>query len=539
MKFLKFLMRFYYQRKVQDKLNITVYILVGLLLVLAGAGIASVFYAIHKRSEVKKASSEAIIIIERAKQEAERIITEAEIKMREKLLNEEQNLERQWKVKRKELQKLEADLESKDDRLEKLSLKLKEDALSLEAREKKFKEDNDKLQKLLKEAEDFARIHRSKLEEIASMSSNEAKVELMKLMENEAKKESARIIKKIEESARDRANNFAKFILMQSLEKVLPHLSMDSFVITFKLPNEEMKGRVIGREGRNIRAFETITGVDIIVDDTPETILLASHNPLRREIAKVTLENLVEDGRIHPARIEEFYIKAIESVEEHLLEVGKEALYQLGIHKMDDKLILSVGRLKLRTGYKGNLLEHSMETAKIATYIGQVLSANVEVLKRAAILHEIGHVEDQIGETNPILYSAQLARQFGESHSVVNVITSLAKQMDSTILEARILDVAEHLAITVPGISSDDLSKYIDRLDNIEKMVLQMRGVDRVYTMKAGREIYVYVKPKEVDDEYTLWLSKEIAQKLEQEVRFSGQIKVQVVRETRHIDYAT
>jgi ribonuclease Y len=539
MKFLKFLMRFYYQRKVQDKLNITIYILVGLLLVLAGAGIASVFYAIHKRSEVKKASSEAIIIIERAKQEAERIITEAEIKMREKLLNEEQNLERQWKVKRKELQKLEADLESKDDRLEKLSLKLKEDALSLEAREKKFKEDNDKLQKLLKEAEDFARIHRSKLEEIASMSSNEAKIELMKLMENEAKKESARIIKKIEESARDRANNFAKFILMQSLEKVLPHLSTDSFVITFKLPNEEMKGRVIGREGRNIRAFETITGVDIIVDDTPETILLASHNPLRREIAKVTLENLVEDGRIHPARIEEFYIKAIESVEEHLLEVGKEALYQLGIHKMDDKLILSVGRLKLRTGYKGNLLEHSMETAKIATYIGQVLSANVEVLKRAAILHEIGHVEDQIGETNPILYSAQLARQFGESHSVVNVITSLAKQMDSTILEARILDVAEHLAITVPGISSDDLSKYIDRLDNIEKMVLQMRGVDRVYTMKAGREIYVYVKPKEVDDEYTLWLSKEIAQKLEQEVRFSGQIKVQVVRETRHIDYAT
>jgi ribonuclease Y len=532
-------MRFYYQRKVQDKLNITIYILVGLLLVLAGAGIASVFYAIHKRSEVKKASSEAIIIIERAKQEAERIITEAEIKMREKLLNEEQNLERQWKVKRKELQKLEADLESKDDRLEKLSLKLKEDALSLEAREKKFKEDNDKLQKLLKEAEDFARIHRSKLEEIASMSSNEAKIELMKLMENEAKKESARIIKKIEESARDRANNFAKFILMQSLEKVLPHLSTDSFVITFKLPNEEMKGRVIGREGRNIRAFETITGVDIIVDDTPETILLASHNPLRREIAKVTLENLVEDGRIHPARIEEFYIKAIESVEEHLLEVGKEALYQLGIHKMDDKLILSVGRLKLRTGYKGNLLEHSMETAKIATYIGQVLSANVEVLKRAAILHEIGHVEDQIGETNPILYSAQLARQFGESHSVVNVITSLAKQMDSTILEARILDVAEHLAITVPGISSDDLSKYIDRLDNIEKMVLQMRGVDRVYTMKAGREIYVYVKPKEVDDEYTLWLSKEIAQKLEQEVRFSGQIKVQVVRETRHIDYAT
>jgi ribonuclease Y len=539
MKFLKFLMRFYYQRKVQDKLNITIYILVGLLLVLAGAGIASVFYAIHKRSEVKKASSEAIIIIERAKQEAERIITEAEIKMREKLLNEEQNLERQWKVKRKELQKLEADLESKDDRLEKLSLKLKEDALSLEAREKKFKEDNDKLQKLLKEAEDFARIHRSKLEEIASMSSNEAKIELMKLMENEAKKESARIIKKIEESARDRANNFAKFILMQSLEKVLPHLSTDSFVITFKLPNEEMKGRVIGREGRNIRAFETITGVDIIVDDTPETILLASHNPLRREIAKVTLENLVEDGRIHPARIEEFYIKAIESVEEHLLEVGKEALYQLGIHKMDDKLILSVGRLKLRTGYKGNLLEHSMETAKIATYIGQVLGANVEVLKRAAILHEIGHVEDQIGETNPILYSAQLARQFGESHSVVNVITSLAKQMDSTILEARILDVAEHLAITVPGISSDDLSKYIDRLDNIEKMVLQMRGVDRVYTMKAGREIYVYVKPKEVDDEYTLWLSKEIAQKLEQEVRFSGQIKVQVVRETRHIDYAT
>jgi len=517
----------------------TLYIIIGVLLLLLGSGITAVIFTILRRSEIKRASSEAIIIVERAKQEAQRIITESELKVKEKLLLEEQNLERQWKAKRKELSKLESELESKEERLERLSQKLREDQTQFELRERKFREDEEKLKKLLKESEDFSRIQRAKLEEIASMTSSEAKIELMKQLEAEARKEASRIIKKIEESARERAKNFAKFILMQSLEKVVPHLPLESFVVTFKLPSEEMKGRVIGREGRNIRAFEKITGVDIIVDDTPETILLACHNPLRREIAKVTLENLVEDGRIHPARIEEFYLKAIETVETHILTIGKEALYQLGIHNMHDKLMMSIGRLKLRTGYKGNLLEHSMETAKIATYIAQMLSANIETVKRAAILHEIGHVEEHTGDTSPIILAAQLAKQYGEPPSVVNVITHLAKQTDSAILEARILDVAEHLAITVPGISTESLDKYIDRLDNIEKMVHSMRGVERAYAMKAGRELLIYVKPKEVDDEYTLWLSKEIAEKLEQDIRFSGQIKVQVVRETRHIDYAT
>lgn len=517
----------------------TFYILIGIFLLLLGSGITAIIFIILRRSEFKRASSEAIIIVERAKQEAQRIITESELKIKEKLLLEEQNLERQWKAKRKELSKLESELESKEVRLERVMQKFREDQAQFEIREKKLSENEEKLKVLLKESEDFSRIQRAKLEEIASMTSSEAKFELMKQLEAEARKEASRIIKKIEESARERAKNFAKFILMQAIEKIIPHLPLDSFVVTFKLPSEEMKGRVIGREGRNIRAFEKITGVDIIVDDTPETILLACHNPLRREIAKVTLENLVEDGRIHPARIEEFYLKAIETVEEHIFTIGKEALYQLGIHKMHDKLIMSIGRLKLRTGYKGNLLEHSMETAKIATYIAQMLSANIETVKRAAILHEIGHVEEHTGDVAPIVLAAQLAKQYGESPSVVNVITHLAKQTDSAILEARILDVAEQLAITVPGISTESLDKYIDRLDNIEKMVHSMRGVERAYAMKAGREFLVYVKPKEVDDEYTLWLSKEIAEKLEQEIRFSGQIKVQVVRETRHIDYAT
>lgn len=519
--------------------NVTLYIIIGVILLLLGSAITSLIFFLLRRSEIKKASSEATIIIERAKQEAQQIITESELKIKEKLLIEEQNLEKQWKAKRRELSKLESELESKDEKNERFLQKLKEDQHQLELKEKKIKADEDKLKILLQNAEDFARIQKARLEEIASMTSSEAKMELMKQLEAEAKKEASRIIKKIEESARERAKNFARFILMQSLEKVVPHLPLESFVTTFKLPSEEMKGRVIGREGRNIRAFEKITGVDIIVDDTPETILLACHNPLRREIAKVTLENLVEDGRIHPARIEEFYLKAIETVEEYILTIGKEALYQLGIHNMNDKLIMSIGRLKLRTGYKSNLLEHSMETAKIATYIGQMLSANIDTIKRAGILHEIGHVEEHTGDINPIILSAQLAKQYGETTSVANVISHLAKQTDSAILEARILDVAEHLAISVPGISTEPLDKYIDHLENIEKMVHSMRGVERVYAMKAGRELLIYVRPNEVDDEYTLWLSKEIAEKLEQEVRFAGQIKVQVVRETRHIDYAT
>lgn len=516
-----------------------IYILIGIFLVLLGVVISSLVYHFIRKNEIKKASSEAQIIIERAKEEAQRIIREAELKTKEKLIHLEQNLEREWKNKRKELLKLESELEAKEEKLDKLNQKLKEQELALEFREKKVKEAEARSNQLLKEAEEIHRVERTRLEQISQMTAYEAKLELMKQMENEAKREATRIIKKIEETARERAKNSALFILMQALERVVPYLPMESFVVTFKLPSEEMKGRVIGREGRNIRAFERITGVDIIVDDTPETILLACHNPLRMEIAKVTLEKLVEDGRIHPARIEEFYLKAIESMDQHIYDIGKEALYHLGIHKMNDKLIMSVGRLKLRVGYKGNLLEHSIETAKIATYIGQMLNANVEALKRAAILHEIGHVEEHIGEVHPILFSAQLAKQYGEPQSVVNIITQLIRESETKILEARILEVSEHLAISVPGISSENFEKYIDRIEGIERMVSAMRGVERVYAMKAGRELLVYVKPKEVDDEYTVWLSKEIAEKLEQEVKFSGQIKVQVIRETRYIDYAT
>ncbi|HQO19015.1 MAG TPA: ribonuclease Y [Acidobacteriota bacterium] len=520
--------------------SVVYYIIFGVFFLVLGAAITSVLYTLQKRSEIKKASSEASIILERAKQEAQRRFTEAELRGKEKLLAEEQALEKSWKQKRKDLAKIESDLEAKEEKIEGISQKLKEDKANFEQREKKHREEEERLKKLLRDAEDFSKVQKAKLEEIASMTSHEAKIELMRQMEAESRKEAARIIKKIEESARERAKNFARFILMQSIEKVLPHLPLESSVITFKLPNEEMKGRVIGREGRNIRAFERITGVDVIVDDTPEMLLLACHNPLRREIAKITLDKLVEDGRIHPARIEEFYEKACLIVEETLYEVGKEALYQLGIHNMHDKLVGSVGRLKLRSGYSaGNLLEHSMETAKISAYIGQMLGANVEHIKRAAILHEIGHVEEQTGDTNPVLLSSQLAKQYGEPQAVVNIVSNLVKQSESTLLEARILDVAEHLSVSVPGVSRDGLEKYIERLDQIEKMVHQMRGVDRVFAMKAGRDLLVYVKPKEVDDEYTMWLSKEIAEKLEQEVRFSGQIKVQVIRETRHINFAT
>jgi ribonucrease Y len=520
--------------------NVIYYIIFGVFFLILGASIASVMFSLQKRSEIKKASSEAIIIVERAKQEVQRRLMDAELRGKEKLLAEEQALEKAWKQKRKELTKVESDLEAKEEKIDSVAQKLKEDKTNFEKREKKHREEEERLKVLLKDAEDFAKIQKAKLEEIASMTSHEAKLELMRQMESESRKEAARIIKKIEESARERAKNFARFILMQSIEKVLPHLPVETSVVTFKLPNEEMKGRVIGREGRNIRAFERITGVDVIVDDTPEMLLLACHNPLRREIAKITLDKLVEDGRIHPARIEEFYEKACTLVEETIFEVGKEALYQLGIHNMHDKLVGSVGRLKLRSGYAtGNLLEHSMEVAKISTYIGQILGANIEHIKRAAILHEIGHVEEQIGDTNPILLASQLAKQFGEPPTVGNIILNLVQQSESTILEARILDVAEHLAVSVPGVSGDGLDKYIERLEQIEKMVHQMRGVDRAFAMKAGRDLLVYVKPKEVDDEYTMWLSKEIAEKLEQEVRFSGQIKVQVIRETRHIDYAT
>jgi ribonuclease Y len=517
-------------------------ILTVVLIVLAfllGAGIVAGVVALQRRNEVRQAQSEAAIILNRARREAEKITADAEVAARERFLAKEQAREKEWKQKRKELQALEAELLAREQQVDRTQNLLKERQNEYAAREKKLAQREEIVEKEKREAETLLKAQRAKLEEIAGLSTADAKAELLRQMEYDARKEATRIIKKVEENARDRAKTLARIITTQAVEKIVPYLPLEGAVAVVRLPNEEMKGRVIGREGRNIRAFERVTGVDVIVDDTPEIIMLACHNPYRRELAKITLEALVEDGRIHPARIEEFFEKCRGEFEEKVAGYGREALFHLGITDMHEHLAQLVGRMRLRMAQGMNLLEHSMETAKIAVFMAQALSLNVEVVKRAGILHEIGHIEEHLDDTHPVHVAAQLAKRFGEPPAVQAAIAHLHPDTPSMLPEAHLLEAAENLALSAPGLHKQGLEKYIEHMEALEAVVKGFKGVKAAHAMKAGREILVMVDPAQVDDEYTLWLAKDVAERIEREVRFTGQIKVQVVRETRHVGFAT
>ncbi len=514
-------------------------LVVALLALLLGAGIVAGVWRMQHRNEVRQASSEADLIRDRARREAQQLLQDAEVKAKERLLAREQALEKEWKNKRKELSKLESDLAAREQQLERSQAQLKEQQNEFAAREKKLAQREEIVDKEKREAETLLKAQRSKLEEIAGLSTADAKAELLRQLEYDARKEATRIIKKVEENARDRAKNLARIITTQAVEKVVPFLPLEGAVAVVRLPNEEMKGRIIGREGRNIRAFERVTGVDVIVDDTPEIIMLASHNPLRREVARVTLEQLVEDGRIHPARIEEFHEKARGQVDEIIMQQGRDTLFHLGIPDMHERLIHLVGRMRFRMMHGQNLLEHSIETAKIALFMAQALDANGDIVKRAGILHEIGHIEENMGDVHPALAASHLAKRFGESPAVAACIAHLHADHPSTLPEAHLLETAENLALSAPGVHKHGLEKYIEHMDSLEQLIMGFKGVKKVYAMKAGRELLVLVDSASVDDEYTIWLAKDIAERIEREVKFTGQVKVQVVRETRFVGYAT
>jgi ribonuclease Y len=512
---------------------------IALLAFLLGAGVIYAVLTAQHRSEARHAGTEAQRIIAEAEREAEHKVAQAELASKERLLAKEQAAEKELRGKRKELSKLESDLAGKEQTLDKSLQQAKDRLNELTNRERKLAEKEEIVGREKKEAENLLKGQRAKLEEIAGLSTADAKAELLRQMEYDARKEATRIIKKIEENARDRAKSLARIITTQAVEKIVPYLPLEGAVSVVRLPTEEMKGRVIGREGRNIRAFERVTGVDVIVDDTPEIIMLASHNPLRREIAKLTLEHLVEDGRIHPARIEEFFEKARDTVDESILTQGRDSLFHLGIPNMHEHLVNNVGRMRLRMAHGQNLLEHSIEVAKIALYMAQAVGANVETVKRAGILHEIGHIEEHVDDQHPLLVAANLAKRFGESPAVVACIAHLHPDHPSTLPEAHLLEAAENLALTAPGVHKEGLEKYIEHMESLEQMVRGFKGVQKVYAMKAGRELLILVDTQMVDDEYTLWLAKDIAERIEREVRFTGQIKVQVVRESRFVGYAT
>ncbi len=519
-----------------------------ILVILAGAAGAAVGYFYYKNvaeSRLKDAERTAQKILEEAEREAETKKKEKLLEAKEEIYKEKSKVEEELKRKRLELERLEERLTLREDNLDKRQqqLDLRERELRLleeeiKRKEQELKHSQEELEQKEKNLEEMEKQVKKKLEEVAKMTEEEAKEALKEAMISEARKEAYEIVKRIEEEAIEQADKKAKEIIAMAIQRYAAEEVAENTVSVVHLPSDEMKGRIIGREGRNIRAFEAATGVDLIIDDTPETVVLSCHDPVRREIAKRALEALVKDGRIHPARIEEVVEKKKKEVESYIKEVGEETIFELGIHNLHPELVKLVGRLKFRTSYAQNMLEHSKEVAMFCGMMAAELGLNVAFAKRIGLLHDIGKAVDHEVEGSHALIGAELARKYGEDEKVVNAIASHHGEVEPATPEAVLLAAADALSAARPGARREMVEAYIKRITKMEEIASSFEGVERAFAIQAGREIRIVVIPEEISDEETYFLAKEIAKKLEKELTYPGQIKVHVIRETRAVEYA-
>jgi ribonuclease Y len=516
--------------------------------VIVGVAIGYGLY-LYKRNNINKNQlkihEEAQKIIEDAKKkageirkEAETIKKEAHITAKEVVYQMKAEVEKELKEKTKEINYHEKRLRQKEELLDRKleQVDRKESELSriekeLTAREKQIQDKEAYYKQLIKE-------QNALLEKIAGMKEEEARQELFKRIEQEAKFEAAKLIKKIEDEARQEADKKAKEILSLAVQRYSSDYVVDATVTAVSLPNEEMKGRIIGREGRNIRAFEALTGVDLLVDDTPELVILSSFDPIRREVARIALERLISDGRIHPARIEEVVEKSRREVELSIREEGEKAVFELGLSGINPEIVKLIGRLKYRTSYGQNVLQHSKEVAWFSGIMAGEIGANITLAKRAGLLHDIGKAVDHEMEGSHQEIGAMLARKYGEDERVINAILSHHEDVDFCCVESVLVAAGDALSAARPGVRREAIESYIKRLTKLEELAMSFEGVQNCYTIQAGREIRLIVKPGLVSDEECALIAKELSKKIEKELNYPGQIKVTVIRELRFIEYA-
>ena len=490
------------------------------------------------QSFIDEAKKKAELIIKNAEKEGEAIRKEKILLAKEKFLelkaaHEKVILERERKITdaEKRIKTKEAEVSVAKSQQEKLNRELQE----------KIKEYDDKIEFFNRKNAELQKIHQQqlqKLEEISGYSAEEAKKELVETLKEDAKAEAMVYIQETLEEAKLTAQMEAKKIIINTIQRVGTEEAIENSVTTFHLENDEMKGRIIGREGRNIRAFEAATGVEIIVDDTPETIVLSSFNPVRREIARLALHKLVTDGRIHPARIEEVVEKTRKQVEEEIYEVGKRTVIDLGIHGLHPELIKTIGRMKYRSSYGQNLLQHSKEVAKLSAIMASELGMDPKIAKRAGLLHDIGKVPEDETDLPHALLGMKWAEKFGERPEVVNAIGAHHDEIEMTSLYAPIVQVSDAISGARPGARRQVLESYIKRLKELEDLAFSFEGVKKAYAIQAGRELRIIVESDKVNDEKAKQLSYEIAQKIQNEMTYPGQIKVTVIRETRTVNVA-
>ncbi len=477
-------------------------------------------------------------VLNDAKREAETIKKESMLQAKDYLYQARSDFEKESKDKRLELQGIEKRLVSKEENLDKkhdLLEKRENEALK---KEKSLASAELQVQEKEKKYTDMIAEERKKLESISGISTEEAKKLLIADMESEARQDAAKIIKKIEDETREVADGKAKEIIATAIQRYAGEYVAERTTSVVHLPSDEMKGRIIGREGRNIRALEAATGVDFIIDDTPEAIIISGHNPVRREVARQSIEKLVTDGRIHPARIEEVVTKVSLEIENSIKEAGEQATFDTGLHGIHPELVKLIGRLKYRTSYAQNVYAHSMEVAFICGVMAAELGINQKQAKRAGLLHDIGKAVDHEVEGSHAVIGAELAKKYGEHPRVVHAIMAHHEEEKPSTVLAFIVAAADALSAARPGARREMVETYIKRLEDLERISTSFKGVNKSYAIQAGREIRVLVEPTEINDEASLMLARDIARKIESEMTYPGQIKVTVVRETRAVEVA-
>lgn len=493
--------------------------------------IAVAYYKKVVEKKIGSAEEKSREIIDEALKVAETKKREASLEAKEETLKTRNELERETKERRAEIQKYERRVLSKEEALDKKMDSLEKRESSLAARE-------DSLNKKSLAVEELSKQRVQELERISGLTSEQAKEYLLKTVEEDVKHDTAKLIKELDSRAREEASKKAKEYVVNAIQKCAADHVAETTISVVQLPNDEMKGRIIGREGRNIRTLETMTGVDLIIDDTPEAVVLSGFDPIRREVARIALEKLIVDGRIHPARIEEMVEKAQKEVDTMIREEGEAALLEVGVHGIHPELVKLLGKMKFRTSYGQNALKHSIEVAQLSGLLAGEIGVDVRVAKRAGLLHDIGKSVDHEVEGTHVQIGADLCRKYKESATVVNAVEAHHGDVEATSLIACIVQAADTISAARPGARRETLETYTNRLKQLEDITNGFKGVDKSFAIQAGREIRVMVIPEQINDDNMILLARDISKQIEDELEYPGQIKVSVIRESRVVDYA-